>query len=160
MRTKYLHIMTYGLLFVGIIALSACSSLTTREDQYHHFETVGSKGWSLDEELFFSTSSLDSLADYKVDLIIRLEHSFPYNSLPIGVTFETPSRELTTQVIHIPVDKSGWNKGGFNFFEKQVTLSERMKYPESGVYTYSFRHLMADSLVQGVVELGLIIKPK
>lgn len=160
MTRKCIRQILWVLIVVQLVALASCKDSITRRDQYRHFEQISNGGWSMDDEFFFSTSSLDSTTLYQVDLVLRLEHGFPYQSLPIGVTFETPSRQLSTEVIHIKIDNSMWNKGGYNFFEQQVTLSDRTQFPEKGVYTYSFRHLLADSLVYGVVELGLIIKPK
>lgn len=130
------------------------------ERGYHYFERLQAEEWSEGDEIFFSTSDQDSTQLYDVELVLRLQRSFHYSQLPIGITFETPTRHLTTRVAKVPIAHPQVRSGGFAIYEQSYPLEKGARYPERGVYTYSVRQLSTDSIIKGVVEVGLIITPR
>lgn len=130
------------------------------EPRYHYFEQLPDETWSQDREIFFSTSDLDSTQLYDVDLVLRLKRDIRYQQLPIGIAFETPSRHFTTRVVNVPLSHLRLRSGGFAIYEQSLRIEEGVQYPEQGVYTYSVRQLSTDSIVKGVVEVGLTMTPR
>lgn len=142
-----------------LILLSSCSSNSKFIDGYQYFEVIEDGEWSMNEELFFSSSELKPDDRYNVTLILRIDRDINYQSIPIGITFETPRRELMTREVRVPVKRVQGGKGGYNIIEQKTVLEQGMQYPDQGVYSYSLRHLSADSVIKGVVEVGLLIEP-
>lgn len=152
------RLVSIGLL-VGLWMV-ACFGCRTTEAKYYYFEQLPEEVWSADREVFFSTSDLDSTQRYDVDLVFRLKRDFKYTALPVGVTFETPTRHFTTRVISVPLEHLRLRSGGFAIYEQSFRLESGMQYSEHGVYTYSVRQLSTDSIISGVVEVGLTITPR
>lgn len=150
----------FVLLVTALLLLSGCSGIQDRGDNtYQYFEIIEDGEWSLDDELFFSSSDLKSDRRYNVTLILRLDRGIRYQLIPIGVTFETPRRELKTSEIQVPIKRMQGGKGGFNIIEQATIIEQGVQYPDQGVYSYSLRHLSTDSVIKGVVEVGLLIEP-
>lgn len=147
------------LLAAAIFLLTGCSGDLGAEKAYQYFELIEGNGWSVDDELFYSSSELKPNNLYNVYLVMRLDRDISYESIPIGVTFETPKRKLTTRVVRVPILRMQDGKGGYNIFEQTTPLEQGVEFPDMGVYTYSLRHLSTDSIVKGVVEVGLVIEP-
>lgn len=146
------------LLLIGLIALmSSCR----RSPYYHHYETLPSDGWRADQEIFFSFSS-DSLAQsMMLEGAIRLSPHFNYKHLPIGVVIESPSRQFETLTLDIDLSKPfAISQKGYTYHEVLFAIEPQSKLTERGVYSVSYRHLLNDSIVPGVVELGVIIREK
>lgn len=149
----------FVLLVTTLLLLFSCSANHQANDSYQYFEMIDDEGWSSDDELFFSSSELMPNNLYNVILVLRLERDIRYQSIPIGVTFETPKRELKTRVVQVPIKRVQGGKGGFNIIEQSTILEKAVQFPNPGVYSYSLRHLSTDSIVKGVVEVGLFIEP-
>lgn len=148
-----------ALLFTLLLSISGCEGIQKSDNSYQYFEMIDEEGWSSDKELFFSSSELKSDKQYNVILTLRLDRDISYKSIPIGITYETPMRELSTHVVQVPIKRAMNGNGGFNFFEQSIVIEEGAQYPLEGVYSYSLRHLSTDSIVDGIVEVGLKIEP-
>lgn len=147
-----------GLLLILLWLLAGCQS--QEAIKYHYFEQLPEEGWSMSHEVFFSTSDLDSTSVYDVDLVLRIDRDFRYLEIPVGITFETPSRHITTKRVTIPIDHDKLRSGGFAINEHRIRLEEGRRYSETGVYTYSVRQLSTDSILPGIVDVGLTIKAR
>lgn len=143
---------------VALLA-SACTSWEHTEGTYQYFEVIHDTEWSAEDEFFFSTDILQSGLSYDVRLVLRLDRDMKYLSLPIGITFETPQRKLESYEITVPIQRYSLGQGGFNIVEQSTLIRKGVTFPTNGVYTYSIRHLCTDSIVSGVVEVGLLIEP-
>lgn len=113
----------------------------------------------MEREIFFSTSQLEVGKPYDIELVLRLERGHRYRSLPLGVTFESPDRQISTKVVQIPLQHQRVKTGGYSIVEQLVPLEHGVSFSKEGVYTYSIRHLSTDSVIPGVIEVGLIIEP-
>lgn len=146
-------------LLLGLMWL--CGGCSPKETmRYHYFEQLPRGGWRQSHEVFFSTSELDSGELYDVDLVLRVDRDFRYSEIPIGVTFETPSRHISTHRVSIPIEEDKLRSGGYALNEHRIRLAEGVRYGEVGVYTYSVRQLSTDSVLPGVVDVGLTIRVK
>lgn len=134
------------------------SSCTSFQDRYSHYEMLEEEGWREGNELFFSIPPLSPEKKYKVELALRLSRNLRYEELPIGVLVETPGRTFDKKILKVPTSTDILHLGGYNYFEVLCPLGE-VTFGEKGVYSYSVRHLSTDSVLQGVLEVGLIVEP-
>ena len=138
-----------------LCSLSACAD----KPLYSHYESPAGGSWQRGEEIFFTFRV--SPGQPPVDIIgsVRLSHDFPYRSLPIGVVVERPDRTLSQKVLNIPIVGSESNmRSGFVVSQYDFQIDKNKSFSQVGNYTYSFRSLLADSVVSGVVELGLTVQ--
>lgn len=145
-----------GWLFLVAILLGG-TSCERSSDRYAHFEVV-EEGWDQGEELFFTIPKLPKDTKYNVSLALRIDRSIHYKELPIGIVIESPSRGITTQVVKVGTTPSDREMGGYNYLEINYPLPQAT-FQENGIYSYSICHLSTDSIVKGVIEVGLIIEP-
>lgn len=148
-----------GALLPVMLLLVGCQSNAVAG--YEYFEKVPEQGWSQGDEFFFSTKDLDPNKRYDILLVLRLKKDVPYRLLPLGITKEFPTRTFETKVLQVGLHSSDQPNSmrGFNITEMVSLVETNAHFPHNGVYTYSVRHLSTDSLVQGVMEVGLIIQP-
>ncbi|MBR8703616.1 gliding motility lipoprotein GldH [Porphyromonas levii] len=147
------------LLLTVLLLLFGCIGCKRVGGTYQYFEMIEDRGWSSDKEVFFSSAELKPNALYNVSLVLRLDRDITYRTIPIGITFETPNRELKTRVVQVPINRVKGDKSGYNIFEQKTVLEQGVQFPSQGVYSYSLRHLSTDSIIPGVVEVGLLIEP-
>lgn len=149
---------TLALLMIGF-AMCSCTWLGGGDDTYQYFERIEGGAWRMDDEIFFSSASLKEGKPYNVLLVLRLDSDLKYQSIPIGITFETPQRELEVEDRIVPIESIKRGKGGYNIIEQTTMIARGVTFPNEGVYTYSIRHLSTDSVLHGIIEVGLLIEP-
>lgn len=152
-RLRRLGLCTLILLF--------CACQHTKDSSYEYFEVVGESGWQTEDEYFFSSSDLKPITPYSVSIVLRIKQDIKYEAIPLGITLESPKRSFETYVLNVNLQKSSslFKDNGYNYKELVVPLQKDTYFPDEGVYTYSIRHLSTDSIVRGIIEVGLIIHP-
>ncbi|MDN4754017.1 hypothetical protein QYZ87_05685 [Porphyromonadaceae bacterium W3.11] len=134
-------------------------SCMPHHDYYAYYEEIDKDGWKQSDELFFSVPTLSTKTDYTVSVALRLDRSIRYQEIPIGLVIEAPDRSINTQIVKISTTMDKVHTGGYNFIEKTYPLSTSIRYDEDGIYSYSIRHLSTDSILKGIIEVGIIIEP-
>ncbi len=127
---------------------------------YTSYEGVAKEGWASGDELFFSFPVSDTTVTYSIYGSIRYTSDFGFLRLPLGVVTETPSGDFTTEEVDLSLEGKGKESvgRGFNIYQKSFLLDPSFRALRSGVYTVSFRHLSTDSIVRGVMEVGLMVR--
>lgn len=144
----------------SLLALLTASCNSPAESGYAHYEIIDRSGWAQDEEIFFCLPDLPKDIEYDVLIALRMDKSIRYKEIPIGFTIETPSRKIHTMVLKISTDGKMSKSSGYNLIEHNQPVFESMTFKEKGGYTYSVRHLSEDSLLHGIIEVGMIARPK
>lgn len=140
--------------------LLSCSGYTA--PLYSFFYQVPNNGWLSTQEYFFPiaiTPETDTTAAYTVTGIVRLEAGYTLESIPIGIVYESPSHSIESKTVSISLTDVISQKGGYNYVEVPFVIEDIMYFPSSGTYTYSYRHLLTDSIAKGVREVGIWIAP-
>lgn len=145
---------------VIVVLASSCNGNDKQTDNtYAHFITISASGWSTSEELFFVVPIQDNNKSYSIQAHLRVNPIYKLKVLPIGMVIENPEREIEQRVLMIPTDAKEMNRIGYNISEKTYTIDGAMNFPKAGNYTFSFKHLLKDSLTYGIIELGLLVSP-
>lgn len=126
---------------------------------YGHFTPILSEEWRIGEEQFFAVPVEEEEEIYRVVLLLRTSPRFRLNELMVGMVCESPAHSFRKKVIKVPTSqKKNLPFGGYNLDLYEVVIEEGKIFPETGVYSFSFQHLMSDSIVVGVVEVGLAVE--
>lgn len=142
-----------------LLFLSACG----RNELFTAFHSFPKETWDKDEVVVFKTDSLDGSMD-KVQWSIPLRHSieYPYRNLWLFVELTQDngiSKKDTLEVVFQLPDGT-WLpqvKGSSAVKETTIHLPYYLQKPK-GVYTLSIQHGMRDSLINGMLNLGVQLK--
>lgn len=140
--------------------LLSCSGYTA--PLYSFFYQVPNAGWLSTQEYFFPiaiTQETDTTATYTVTGIVRLEAGYTLESIPIGIVYESPSHSIESMTVSVSLTDIINQRGGYNYVEVPFVIEKAMHFPSPGTYTYSYRHLLTDSIANGVREIGIWIAP-
>lgn len=142
-------------LLLLILLVSAC----IRPRVYSEYRTISPEGWGMSDELFYSFYVTDTTKTYTITASLRYSPEFELKTLPIGIVYEDPHRHFDTKTIMWPLDAPDkfTAQTGYNIFQTAYTIDKARKFPSAGLYTISLRHLSRDTLLVGVVEMGLIV---
>lgn len=141
-----------------VITMTACER-TSKSPIYSHFEVLPHADWDMDSEVFFSFPIEDTSATYSITGVLRIGPQCRLKALPVGIVKERPDGETTTATIRCPLTAENAESRGFNIREYEFSIDDAKQFGGRGIYTYSFRHLLQDSIASGIVEVGLMVTP-
>lgn len=144
-----------GLTVFLLLILGACEHPIL----YSEYRQIDTNGWGADEELFYTFRVDDTVRLYTVTVSLRYTPTFRASTLPLGVVYEDPHRKFETQttVWDLKHESALKSRPGYNIFQASYNLEEAKKFPSKGLYTISLRHLSKEDLLEGLVEVGLVV---
>lgn len=142
-------------LVIGLIALAASLTSCRNDIVYSRFYSVPSEKWHVDSVAQFDYTIDDMEALYNVLVYIRHSESYPYQNMWL---FAGDSLHRDTIEFYLADDRGQWlgNKH-HGFIEMPVLLEHNMHYADTGTYHMTIQHGMRDSLLRGVMDVGLEI---
>lgn len=153
--------MKKGIMILGcvICLLSAC----TTDIIYSNFRpivyddsTITHTGqWHKDSIISFDYQIADTSADYSVLIYVRHTERYPYQNMWLFVSNGTHSDTIE---FYLADDRGQWlgaDKNGF--IEMPILFDASRHYPDTGFYQLSIQHGMRDTLLRGVMDVGLEI---
>lgn len=158
--TKYLC--TVLMVLVAMVSLASCAKEEAPAPLYSHFVVIDDAQWRSDKEVFFSIPKPEASNDleYTVTGVLRIGPSCRLKTIPIGVVEEDAMGNINTSMLKCPLQTTRPYSSGYNIKEYEFSLPGAYKFEAAGVHTISFRHLLKDSIAEGIVEVGLIVKPR
>lgn len=126
---------------------------------YSYYESLQGAEWRGDRELFFTFPATEG-ASYYVEGELRVSPDFSLRELPLGIVLESPSHRYATSRVSVPVGAPSVQTSGYVIRETLFALRDDFVATETGNYTVSLRSLLRDSLVRGVVEVGVTVYPR
>lgn len=146
---------------LSLLLLAASSVLVSCRSGYHYalFHEVPEEGWRSKKELFYSFSIEDTTQLYDIHIDIRYTERYPYNNLVLGIISETNTRRYQTETVEVRFREADTriSKGGYHFHLTSTPVYLKKSFATPGVHTISLQHLMADTLLVGLEEIGLRI---
>ncbi|MDO4695564.1 hypothetical protein [Porphyromonas sp.] len=141
-----------------ILFVSACA----RPRVYAEYKPIDPNGWDMTDEIFYSFYIEDTTRAYEMTASLRYSPDFTPKVLPLGLVVEDPKRQFRTQVLQWHLERSELlsTKNGYNIFQSTYKIDSLWHFPNKGLYTISLRHLSQDSVLTGLVELGLIVESR
>ena len=144
-------------IILGSITLVSCKE----EAIINQYQFIDDCLWSKHDAYYFSVQINDITTPYDVFLNIRNNALYPYQNIWIEHTMEQPIGRLEKKKLAcILADKQNhWVGSGISLFQNTFTLKQKYTFAHKGTYTFSVKHLMQDSILSGIQEVGFEIKP-
>lgn len=141
-------------LLLLLLLLSSCGRRPT--PVYSYYESLSDTEWLSDRELFFTFSATEG-GSYLLEGELRVSPDFSLRELPLGVVLESPSHHYTTSRLSVPIGERAVQTTGYLIRETSFVIQDHFDATETGDYTVSLRNLLRDSLIYGVVEVGVTV---
>ena len=117
--------------------------------------------WNKHDVYYFSVNIKDTSTPYDVLLNIRNNPLYSYQNVWVTCTMEQPIGPLERKKLACAfTDKQNrWLGSGISLFQNEFILKKEYTFTHKGTYTFSFKHLMQDSILSGIQEIGFEIRP-
>lgn len=144
------------LLMTVVCALAACDRLPV----YTHFEHTPISGWEKNDTLNFDVCPVKEAGDYREELAIRINESYPFRGLSLIVQQTIlPSGYRHNDTINCNLfDKKGNKNGdGINYFQYAFHINT-IRLTEGDSLHIQVRHNMKREIMPGVADIGIRIE--
>ena len=127
---------------------------------YYSYIPTPSAGWEPNDTLIFTIPVADSLSLFYINTEIRNTDSYPYKDLWLTVShnFKDKNQWEVDTIKFILADDEGkrHNQSWSYFYQKQKSI-EPVLVRDSGSYCIKVNHLMQNTSIQGIKDIGIKI---
>jgi len=139
-------------LLLGCLTISSCSTDTV----YSQFVSIPSEEWRADMQPEFTFAIEDKETDYRILLYVRHTERYPYQNMWLFVSDGQQHRD--TIEFYLADDRGQWlGDRHHGFIEMPVLFEENYHFPDTGTYHMAIQHGMRDSVLRGVMDVGVEI---
>jgi len=122
---------------------------------YSRFNAIPSKEWHMDSAQCFDYRIVDQTLDYRLIVTVRHTERYPYQNMWL---FLGDSLHTDTIEFYLADDRGQWlGDKHSGLIEMPVLYEEHYHFPDTGIYSLSVRHGMRDSILNGIIDIGLEI---
>ncbi|MCP4553172.1 MAG: gliding motility lipoprotein GldH [Bacteroidetes bacterium] len=150
MNKKHLTILLY--LYIVVIVASCQSNLIFNEKK-----TI-SQPWDNSETVNFELEITDTLAYYKMNLILRNTTDYKYSNLFLFVNTRFPdghkSRD-TLEFVLADINGKWLGKGSGKIKDNNISVRQGLVFPRTGIYNFEFEQAMRTTSLYGIIDIGL-----
>jgi len=142
------------ILFMAVLALALTAC---RQDiVFSQFVSIPSGEWSGDELAEFDYTISDKDADYRMLVYVRHTERYPYQNMWL---FVDNGAHRDTIEFYLADDRGQWlGDRHHGFIEMPVLFEQNYHFPDTGLYHMAIQHGMRDSVLRGVMDIGLEIR--
>lgn len=126
---------------------------------------IAAGGWDRAHKPAFTFDVQDTVNAYDLFIDVRHTGDYPYSGLYLFVDIEGPGLKVPTDTVEcLLADATGrwYGKGlGFIFadrFQAHVLYKLNNRFPRSGSYTITLEQAMRDSVLPGVLDVGISVE--
>ncbi len=146
--------------YTPIIILFALMTACDPHTIYDENVPIDEGKWVYDRAARFQVEVTDTLENYRFMINIRNDNNYRYSNLFIFMTTNFPNGNITRDTIEfVLADESGkWlGKGWGRIREHNILLSENLRFPVAGKYTFLVQQAMRDDTLVGITDVGMVI---
>ena len=148
MRIK---VIGYWLLVIGCLAFTSCQ----KDIVFSQFVSIPSGEWGNEELAKFDYTISDKDADYRMLIYVRHTERYPYQNMWLFV--DNGARRDTIE-FYLADDRGQWlGDRHHGFIEMPVLFEQNYHFPDTGKYHMAIQHGMRDSVLRGVMDIGVEI---
>ena len=123
---------------------------------YSEFISIPSGEWSIDSLPRFDFAIEDSKASYDIILYVRHTERYPYQNMWLFV--QDNRQHSDTIEFYLADDRGRWlGDKHHGFIEMPVLYESNYHFPDTGKYCISVQQGMRDSVLRGVMDIGVEI---
>ena len=139
-----------------------CCNLACEDNQtiYNVFQPIENATWTKEKTFYFTFEIEDPSTLYDLTLELRNNSLYPYRNLWMIQKEEQPVGPLLRDTIEcVLADEFGkWTGKGFSLYTSSFPLKQNYRFPYTGRYTFSFKHVMTDKELKGIHEIGFRVE--
>lgn len=148
MRIK---VIGYWLMVIGCLAFTSCQ----KDIVFSQFVSIPSGEWGNEELANFDYTISDKDADYRMLIYVRHTERYPYQNMWL---FVDNGACRDTIEFYLADDRGQWlGDRHHGFIEMPVLFEQNYHFPDTGMYHMAIQHGMRDSVLRGVMDIGLEI---
>lgn len=139
--------------------LTACQP----DKVYDHRESVSPSGWAKADSFVYAIPPMTEGGYYTLSLAMRTGRAFPFRSVAVSVkTYRYPKRTQKHQLIVCNlVDQSGNPIGaGVTTFQNEFPIDNDLTLKQGDSLRITLRHGMSKDKLQGITDIGIILRKK
>ena len=122
---------------------------------FSQFVSIPSGEWGNGELANFDYTISDKDADYRMLIYVRHTERYPYQNMWLFV--DNGARRDTIE-FYLADDRGQWlGDRHHGFIEMPVLFEQNYHFPDTGTYHIAIQHGMRDSVLRGVMDIGLEI---
>ena len=134
-----------------LMLLPSCRKNTV----YSQFVPISSGEWAVDSVASFDYTITDNSVDYQMVIYVRHTERYPYQNMWL---FIGDGQHKDTIEFYLADDRGQWLGNKHHGFIEMPVLYEAAKhFPDTGSYALTVQHGMRDSLLRGVMDVGVEI---
>ena len=123
---------------------------------YSEFISIPSGEWSIDSLPRFDFAIEDNKASYDIILSVRHTERYPYQNMWLFV--QDNRQHSDTIEFYLADDRGRWlGDKHHGFIEMPVLYESNYHFPDTGKYCISVQQGMRDSVLRGVMDIGVEI---
>jgi gliding motility-associated lipoprotein GldH len=151
-RSKFIFIFCFLLLF------AACS----QNEIFSEFHSFPEAKWPRNEKVEFQIHLPEDAPRQDIFLEIRNNSNYPFRNLWLFVDITAPDGVRRCDTINVELaDVYGkWYGRGISLYSYSFLYEPDVKYPLSGIYTYSIRQGMRKEVLPGITDVGMTVKTR
>lgn len=146
--------------FIAAFCLLLSGCVNSDDVVYSQFKSLSNQEWNKGHYLEFEIDSIaDAKSNYDVMLVVRHNDTYKYKSMCVVVEEFVQGESETTDSIDIKMsnDEGRWTgRGQYGLYEVIDTLKSNEQLSEH--YLISVCHGMRSEIIEGVSDIGVIVK--
>ena len=136
----------------SVVLLSACGV----KPIYTEYHDLPKAGWHMDSLEHFAWAIEDTTKVYDVIVYLRHTERYPYQNMWFFM-----NNEQDTMEFYVADNRGRWLGNNVNgFIETSVLVEESYCFDSIGTYQLDIRHGMRDTLLRGVMAIGVEVYGK
>ena len=143
-------------LILIITLIGLCASCSGGDTVYHDFRALSPHGWDRADTLTFTARLTDSAALYQIAIDLRHTDRYPYGEFCLRL-LPAPAASDTLRISLID-SRARWTTRGWAGLYQGRIPAGTFRPDSAGTYTFRMVHAMPDSILQGISDLGLLIR--
>ena len=144
------------ILFSTVVLFNACDPKRVFEAH----ESIENDSWYINQKPAFFVEIKDTVSEHNIYFNLRHTGLYKYSNLFVLMTIQGPKSKAETQRYEFKlaeVDGKWLGSGLGDIYSNQILLVEKIKFPKSGVYSFTFEQNMRDNPLTGIEDVGIKI---
>lgn len=154
MKIKLNNFIVIGLV---IIFFSACD----KNRVYDSSKPIENEQWPFQKYVKFDVSIDDTVSLHKIFINIRNNSEYEYKNIYLFLTTRLPNgkKSQDTLLCYLADENGKWlGEGLGDIKDRKLLLKDNLRFPQLGIYSFTFTQAMRKDIINGIVDIGIRIE--